>query len=50
VDSISIARDKDKWRVPMYAVMNLRVQNAGRLSSGSRTGGLSSSGQLLRIS
>jgi hypothetical protein len=47
VDWISLAQDGDKWRALVNTVMNLRVpQNAGKLSSGFTTGGLSSSAQL----
>jgi hypothetical protein len=51
VDWIGLAQDKDKWRVLVNVFMNLRVpQNAGKLSSGLTTGGLSSSAQLHGVS
>jgi hypothetical protein len=51
VDWIDLAQDRYRWRVLVIAVMNLRVpQNAGKLSSDSTSGGLSSSAQLLRVS
>jgi hypothetical protein len=47
IDWIGLAQDRDKWRALANAVLSLWVpQNAGRLSSGSTTGGLSSSAQL----
>jgi hypothetical protein len=51
VDWIDLAQDKDMWRALVNAVMSLWVpQNAGKLSSGLTTGGLSSSAQLHRVS
>jgi hypothetical protein len=44
---IGLAQDRNKWRALAKTVMNLRVpQDAGNLSSGFTTGGLSSSAQL----
>jgi hypothetical protein len=51
VDWICLAQDSDRWRALVNVVMNLRVPyNAGKLSSGFITGGLSSSAQLHRVS
>jgi hypothetical protein len=51
VDWIGLAQDRDMWSVLVNLVMNLRVpSNAGKLSSGFTTGGLSSSAQLHRVS
>jgi hypothetical protein len=42
VVSIGQAQERGKWRAVLNAVMNLQVpQNAGKLSSGCTTSGLS---------
>jgi hypothetical protein len=47
VDWIGLARDWNRWRALVNSVLNRRVpQNAGKLSSGLTTGGLSSSAEL----
>jgi hypothetical protein len=41
VDWIGLAKDRNKWRALVNAVMNLRFpKNDGKLSSGYTTGGL----------
>jgi hypothetical protein len=51
VDWIGLAQDSDKRRAIVNAVMNLLVPfNAGELSSGCTTGGLTKSGQFFRVS
>jgi hypothetical protein len=51
VDWIGMAQDRNRWRELVNSVLNLQVpQNAGTLSSGLRTGGLSSSAQIHRVS
>jgi hypothetical protein len=47
VDWIDLAQNRNRWRALVNSVMNLRVPlNAGKLSSGLTTGGLSSRAQL----
>jgi hypothetical protein len=49
IDWIGLAQDKDKWRA-LVVVMNFWVpQNAWKLLSSYKTGGLSSSAQLRRV-
>jgi hypothetical protein len=51
VDWIGLAQDRKRGRALVNSVLNLRVpKNAGKLSNGLTTGGLSSSAQLHRVS
>jgi hypothetical protein len=51
VDWIGLAQDRDRWRALVDSLLNLRVPlNAGKLSSGLASSGLSSSVQLHRVS
>jgi hypothetical protein len=51
VDWIGLAKDRNKWRALVNSVLNLRVpRNAGKVSSGLASTGLSSSAQLHRVS
>jgi hypothetical protein len=51
VDWIGLAQDRDRWRVLVNSVLNLRVpQYSGKLSSVLTTLGLSSGAQLHRVS
>jgi hypothetical protein len=51
VDWIGVAQDRNRWRALANSVLNLRVpSNAGKLSSGLTSSGLSSSAQLHRVS
>jgi hypothetical protein len=51
VDWIGLAKDSNRWRALVNSVLNLRVpRNAGKLSSGLTSSGLSSSAQLHIVS
>jgi hypothetical protein len=51
VDWIGLAKDRNRWRALVNSVLNLRVpSDAGKLSSGLTSSGLSSSAQLHRVS
>jgi hypothetical protein len=48
---IGLGKDRNKWRALVNSVLKLQVPwNAGKLSSGLASGGLSSSAQLHRVS
>jgi hypothetical protein len=51
VDWIGLAKDRNRWRALLNSVLNLRVPcNAGKLSSGLASSGLSISVQLHIVS
>jgi hypothetical protein len=51
VDWIGVAQDRYRWRALVNTLMNLRVPlNAGKLTNGCTTYGLSSGTQLHRVS
>jgi hypothetical protein len=51
VDWIGLAKDRNRWRAVVNSALNLRVPwNAGKLSSGLTSSGLSSRAQLHRVS
>jgi hypothetical protein len=51
VDWIGLAKERNRWRALVNWVLNLQVPlNAGELSSGLTSSGLSSSAQLHRVS
>jgi hypothetical protein len=51
VDWIGLAQDSNNWKALVNSVSNLRIpRNAGKLSSGLTSSGLSSSAQLRRVS
>jgi hypothetical protein len=51
VDWIGLAQDRNRWRALVNSILNLRVpRNAGKLSSGLTSSGVSSSAQLHTVS
>jgi hypothetical protein len=51
VDWIGLAKDRNRWRAVVNSVLNLLVpRNAGKLSSGLASSGLSSSAELHIVS
>jgi hypothetical protein len=51
IDWIGLAKDRNRWRAVVNSVLNLQLPcNAGKLSSGLTSSGLSSSAQLHIIS
>jgi hypothetical protein len=51
VDCIGLAQDRNRWRALVNSVLDIQVlKNAGNLSNGLTTVGLSSSAQLHRVS
>jgi hypothetical protein len=51
VDWIGLAKDRNRWRAVVNSVLNLRVPlNAGKLSIGLTSSGLSGSAQLHKVS
>jgi hypothetical protein len=51
VDRIGLAQDRNRWRAFVNSILNLGVPwNAGKLSGGVTSSGLSSSAQLHRVS
>jgi hypothetical protein len=51
VDWIGLAQDRNRWGAVVNSVLSLRAQlNAGKISSGLTSSGLSGSAQLHRVS
>jgi hypothetical protein len=51
MDWIDLAQDRDRWRVLVNMVMNLRVsENAGKILSSCTTGGFSRRAQFREVS